>query len=393
MSEVIAPADAAELADVVRAHAARTAPVAVIGSGTRASWGRPVDAGQVLSTRAMAGITLYEPAEQVVAAAAGTPVAALDAELAAHNQRLAFEPPDLCGFFGTDGEPTVGGLAAGNLSGPRRIGAGAARDSLIGVEAVNGAGEPVKAGGRVMKNVTGYDLVKLLAGSFGTLAVLTGVTFKVAPRPETERTLVVRGQSLDAAIATMGAALASPHAVTGAAYDPGGSATATTALRLEGFEGSVNRRIAALKDDLDLTGEVDELDAERSADLWRSIRDVSALAGSSPVWRLSVKPTAAAEIATALGPIAPVRLLFDWGGGLIWAMVPDDIAHAGAPTVRAAVAAAGGHATLVRAPESVRRSADVFQPLPEPVMRLTRAVKRAFDPQGILNPGRMYRDM
>ncbi len=392
MRESLTPIDESEVADIVAVAAAQRSPLAVSGGGTRAGLGRPVQAAAALSTAEMRGVTLYEPSELVISARAGTPLAEIEALLAENGQRLTFEPPDHRALYGSSGEPTIGAVAAANLSGPRRIQAGAARDGLIGVSAVNGRGEVVKSGGRVMKNVTGYDLVKFLAGSYGTLAVLTEVTFKVLPAPETEATLVIEGLDDAGAIAALSAALGTPFSVTGAAHIPLNSRRlGRTCIRLEGFAASVVDRTDRLRWKPGPFNGAARLDAKQSARLWRSIRDADVLEAPAdvPVWRLSVKPGDAPALVETLHRAFACRALYDWGGGLVW-IAGGDGPDVGAAAIRAAVAAVGGHATLVRAPDDVRNAVDVFQPLPEPLMALTRKLKESFDPAGILNPGRIY---
>lgn len=392
MSEPLQPIDENEIADIVAVAVARRTPLAVMGGGTRAGLGRPVQAAAALSTAELRGVTLYEPAELVVSARAGTPLAEVTALLAENGQRLTFEPPDHRRLYGSTGTPTIGAVVAANLSGPRRIVAGAARDGLIGVRAVTGRGEVVKSGGRVMKNVTGYDLVKFLAGSYGTLAVLSEVTFKVLPAPETETTLVAEGLDDAAAVAALSAALGTPFSVTAAAHIPlSSSGPGRTCIRLEGFAASVADRARRLRALPGPFSRASVLDEAQSADLWLSIRDLEVLAApdAAPVWRLSVKPTAAPALVDKLHRAFACRALYDWGGGLVW-IAGGDGADAGAEAVRAAVAAVGGHATLVRAPDDVRNAVEVFQPLPDALMGLTRRLKESFDPAGILSPGRMY---
>ena len=389
MSPAVRPGDEAELAAIVAASNAAQTPLAVVGGGTRSGLGRPMQTAATLSTASLTGITLYEPAELVLSARAGTPLAEVEALLASNRQRLAFEPPDHRPLYGSSGEPTVGAVAAANLSGPRRIQAGAARDGLIGVRAVTGRGDIVKSGGRVMKNVTGYDLVKFLAGSYGTLAVLSEVTFKVVPMPETEATLVFAGLDDVRAVAALSAALGSPFSVTGAVHIPGDPAR--TCIRIEGFDASVADRARRLAAQLAASGAPEILDEAASAILWNTVRDLGALAAApdAPLWRVSVKPADGPKIAEATRRAFRARTLYDWGGGLVW-IAGGEGPDAGASVVRAAVAEVGGHATLVRAPEDVRLAVDVFQPQPAPLMELTRRLKASFDPAGILNPGRMY---
>ncbi len=392
MSEPLLPIDETEVADIVAVAAGRQTPLAAFGGGTRSGLGRPVQAAAALSTAEMRGITLYEPSELVISARAGTPLSEVEALLAENGQRLTFEPPDYRGLYGSTGEPTIGAVAAANLSGPRRISGGAARDGLIGVRAVTGRGDVVKSGGRVMKNVAGYDLVKFLAGSYGTLAVLSEVTFKVLPAPETESTLVIEGLDDAAAVAALSVALGSPFSVTGAAHMPFTSkAPGRTCIRLEGFAASVIDRAERLRTMPGPFSGATTLDEAQSVALWRAIRDLDALGApdKAPVWRLSLKPGDAPALVETLHRTFECRALYDWGGGLVW-IAGGDGPDVGAEAIRAAVAAVGGHATLVRAPDDVRNAVEVFQPLPAPLMDLTRKLKETFDPAGILNPGRIY---
>ncbi|WP_439572575.1 FAD-binding protein [Phreatobacter sp.] len=384
------PSTPAELANVIAEARRAGTPLAITGGGTRAGLGRPVQAAATVSTARLSGITLYEPAELVIAAKAGTPLVEVTDTLAARGQRLPFEPMDHRRLYGTTGEPTVGGVAAANVSGPARINLGAARDSMIGLKFVNGLAEDVTSGGRVMKNVTGLDLVKTLAGSHGTLAVFHEVCFKVLPVAEGERTLVVAGLSIPRAVEALSAALGSPFEPTGTAHVPAGDGEpARTLIRIEGFAASLAYRTERLAGLLAPFGMAEAMDGAASRVLWADIRDAAMFAGSDEaVWRISVPPSAAPDLAATLAPLAP-RLLLDWGGGLISAGVAA-AGDAGAGLVHEAAKAAGGHATLVRAPDAVRLAVDVFAPLPAPVMAMQGKLKASFDPGGILNPGRMY---
>lgn len=365
-----------ELAEMVKGAAG---PLRITGGGTR-DIGAPV-VGEALSTSALSGITLYEPGALTMVAQAGTPVAQIEAALDAENQRLAFEPMDHRILLGTSGAPTIGGILAGNVSGPRRIAVGACRDHALGVRFVDGAGTIIKNGGRVMKNVTGYDLVKLMAGSFGTLGVLSEVSLKVLPKPEHEATLVLHGLDVARAVAAMSDALGSPYEVTGAAYVPRDDAYVVM-LRLEGFERSVGYRLAALKDTLAAFGEISKIDGAESVAAWRTIRDVAGFAEiGGDVWRLSVKPSDAAGVVTRLGGDCAVML--DWGGGLIWALAP------AGTDLRARIGTWGGHATLIRASLETRAALQVFQPENPTVTALSQGLRAKFDPRGILNNGLM----
>ncbi len=404
---ILKPEDPARLAEMVAGALAEGTPLEIVGGGTKRGLGRPMQAATTLDLSGLAGITLYEPEELVMAAYAGTRLADVERELAGRGQMLAFEPPDYGPLYGgVAGAQTIGGVIATNLAGPRRLKAGAARDHFLGVAAVSGRGEAFKAGGRVVKNVTGYDLCKLLAGSHGTLAVMHTVTFKVLPVPEKTRTVLLFGADGTSAAAAMAAALGSAHEVSSAAHLPAAVAArsavdfvraagaAVTALRVEGPEPSVAVRCAALREMLGLRGPVEELHSARSARLWAEIRDAATLLPGSDfaLWRISVAPMDGPKVADAIARGLPVECFFDWGGGLVWLAAPagDD---AGAAMVRQAVDAVGGHATLVRAPEAVRAVLPPFHPQPAGLAALARRVKDGFDPRRILNPSRMAPDL
>ncbi|MDU9006109.1 FAD-binding protein [Sedimentitalea todarodis] len=364
----------AELAGMI---AAASRPLAIRGGGTRGV--RP--SGDVLSTAGLTGVDLYEPGALTLVVAAGTPVAEIDRLLATENQRLAFEPMDHRSLLGTAGEPTIGGVVAGNISGPRRIQAGACRDFLLGVRYVDGTGTVIKNGGRVMKNVTGYDLVKLMAGSWGTLGVLTQVSLKVLPRSQTQGTVTINGVGTAQAVRTMSAALGSPFEVSGAAFDPQAD---RVMIRVEGFSDSVAYRIGRLTDLLNGQGTVEIIeDADDSASLWKQIRDVAMFAHApGDVWRLSVKPSDAPEIAGRLNADA---LLLDWGGGLIWARMP------AGTDLRARAGEMDGHATLIRADDETRAALGMFHPQSPALEAISAGLRAKFDPRGIFNPGLMGR--
>lgn len=384
------PVTESDLCAIVAEARAKKTPLAIEGGGTRAGLGRPSQTAETVSMRGLDGIVFYEPAEMVICARAGTPLAAVETLLAGRNQILPFEPPDHRRLYGSTGEPTIGAIAACNLSGSRRIAVGAARDALIGVRFVNGAGEAIKSGGRVMKNVTGLDLVKLSAGAHGTLGALTEVTFKLLPKPETSATLVLHGLDDTRAVEALSQALGSPFEISGAAHLPAGigGAGALTLMRIENFENSVAYRIAELRK---LVGGDEVLDDTASSALWREVSECGFFAAPDQraIWRVSTAPSRAPDFVRLVQRAGAVAHFYDWGGGLVWLAV-DAAGDARADNIRAAVAVTGGHATLVRAPDEVRAHADVFQPLAEPLMKLTRGVKASVDPDGILNPGRMY---
>jgi glycolate oxidase FAD binding subunit len=407
MTDTLKPRDAGEVEAAVQWALAEGKALEVVGQGSKRALGRPAQTDLTLDLSALTGVTLYEPEELVLSAKAGTPIAEIEALVASRDQELAFEPMDYAVVLGTTpGRATIGGVLAANLAGPRRIKAGAARDHFLGCAAVSGRGEAFKSGGRVVKNVTGYDLCKLLAGSWGTLAAMTEVTIKVLPRPETEATVLVRGLAPARAVAAMAGAMGSSCDVSGAAHLPAAAAAhippvagaggAVTALRLEGFLPSVLHRQGALEELLKGFGELARLDAEASRTVWKAVRDVAPFSAGlapggavRPLWRISTAPGRGAEVAAKITHGVAAEFLYDWAGGLVWAaLAPAD--DAGAAVVRSAVAAAGGHATLVRAGAAVRAAIPVFPPQDDSLAALTKRVKASFDPKGVLNPGRMW---
>jgi glycolate oxidase FAD binding subunit len=405
MVQQIRPSTAEELREIVASAAADETPLELLGAGTKRGYGRPVEAQTQVALDALCGIGMYEPAELVMSAQVGTPLAEIEARLADNQQQLAFEPPDYGALLGAEpGRGTIGGVIACNLSGPRRIKVGAARDHFLGVRAVTGRGDSIKSGGRVVKNVTGYDLCKLFAGSFGTLVAMTEVTFKVLPAAEHEATLLLRARTRGAGFAALRRAMNSAGDVAGAACLPAAAAARSSvpaiaaggadlaALRLEGPAPSVHARVAGLKALLAGEGELDELTPAASAALWREIRDVTLLPAGGPLWRVSVPPAAGAPVLEMLERELRLAWLADWAGGLLWLAV-DDADDAGAAAIREAVLPAGGHATLVRASAGLRAALPVFQPQEPALARLSARVKDSFDPKRILNRGRMYTEV
>jgi glycolate oxidase FAD binding subunit len=405
MQEPFRPTDGDALLDIVRGAIGEQKPLEIVGHGSKRSIGRPLRGVAELDLGGLSGITLYEPEELVLSARAGTPISDIRTALDDAGQELAFEPMDYCGLLGGEpGSGTLGGVVATNLSGPRRIKVGAARDHTLGLKAVTGRGEKFNTGGRVVKNVTGYDLSKGLAGSWGTLAVLTDVTVKVMPKAQTEKTLIIRGLDNQRACAVLCAAMGSAADVSGAAHFPERPAArlrsqtlnivagAVTVLRLEGIAASVDYRVNLLADKLSKWGPADILDGAGSRELWIDIRDVRPFAQGDPrvVWRLSVAPMSGHQVVEALAHLPGIEAYFDWAGGLIWlALEPDN--DAGAAPIRAAVArAGGGHATVIRAAPSIRARIPVFEPQQPALAGLTARIKENFDPAGVLNPGRMY---
>jgi glycolate oxidase FAD binding subunit len=381
MASVVKPKTEAEL----QAAIASTPTVfRISGSGTKSGWGRSVVADQQLDLSGFEQINAYEPEELILDCGAGAKRADIEKLLRQRGQHFAFEPPDFSALFGSKHAGTLGGMLACNLAGPRRIKAGAARDHVLGITAVSGRGELFKAGARVVKNVTGYDVPKLMAHSFGTLAAITQVIFKVLPKPETEETIVVGRLDDGKAVAVMSKAMQSACEVSGAAHVPGQG----TYLRLEGIAASVVYRREAL---LKLLGhDAHVLPEPQSVQTWTAIRDVASILedGAAMIWRLSITPSDAPSLLAALRKQFEFRCYLDWAGGLVWLSVPSTVDP---DLIRSTMTS--GHATLLRAPETVRTRVDVFHPQPEALAALSLRVKRSFDPDQRLNPGRMYKDV
>ncbi|MCV9962966.1 FAD-binding protein [Pararhizobium sp. BT-229] len=399
MIPIFEPETEAEAAGIIATLVRNDLTLKIAGGGTRSGLGNPAAADRILTTRNLSGIVSYVPAEMTMTTKAGTLVAEIEAALVANRQMLAFEPLDYRGVMATAGEPTIGGIFATNASGPRRLTAGAARDHLLGVRFVNGAGEVIKSGGRVMKNVTGLDLVKLLCGSHGTLGLLTEVTFKVLPLPQASATIVVSGLDDAEAAAAMAKAMSLPVEVSGAAHLPesvkgrfvgGGLADGpATVLRLEGLSASVAVRQEKLVATFASAAPVTVLDHEATTTLWREIRDVKPYADGTqrPLWRVSVAPSVGHQLVAALRLEAGVDAFYDWQGGLVWLRMEADAE--GDLLRRYIRGLGGGHATLVRASDAVRATTPAFEPEAPAIAALSARLKEKFDPKRAFNPGKM----
>jgi len=401
--------DAKDVEEVVRAAIASEQPLEIIGHGTKRTIGHPMATNAVLDLSGLNAVSAYEPNELIITVQSGAPLADVQSLIDSKNQQFAFEPMDTSALLGVSGNGTIGGMIGAGLAGPRRIKAGGARDHLLGAHAVSGFGDSFKTGGRVVKNVTGYDLCKLLAGSWGTLAVMTEVTLKVMPKPESERTLMLSGLDDVTANRAMTAALGSPYDVSGAAHLPNSAfrpatgalagfaaqGRAVTLLRLEGIAASVADRAKSLATTLAPFGAVEMLQDSASAAAWSAIRDVEPFAASGalgawPVWRIVCPPAAGGALGQALARDGGGDVIYDWGGGLIWAALPPK-PDAQAALIRQRVEAVGGHAALIRASEQVRRDVDVFHPQGAGLAALSQRVRHSFDPRIVLNRGRMLR--
>ncbi|WP_024510529.1 FAD-binding protein [Bradyrhizobium sp. ARR65] len=402
--------DAKDVEDAVRAAIAGEQPLEIIGHGSKRLIGQAMATNAVLDLSPLNAVTSYEPNELIITIQAGAPLSDVMSLLDSKSQQFAFEPVNTAFLLGTPERGTIGGMIGAGLAGPRRIKAGGVRDHLLGAHAVSGFGDSFKTGGKVVKNVTGYDLCKLLAGSWGTLAVMTEVTLKVMPRPEAERTLVLRALDDLGANRAMTTALGSPFDVSAAAHLPasalrgeapglngvGSPKEAVTLLRLEGILVSASHRARSLADALKPFGTAQILEDEASAEVWNSIRDVRPFAANGPlgvwpVWRIVCPPASGGALGQALARETGGEVIYDWGGGLIWAALPPK-PDAQAAVVRRRAEAGGGHATLIRGSEQVRRAIDVFHPQPSGLASLSERIRNSFDPKRIFNRGRLTRE-
>jgi glycolate oxidase FAD binding subunit len=379
----------------------------IMGGGTKDGFGRPVVSDGQLSLGRLEGINFYDPGELVLEAEAGTPLAEIEALLAENGQQLAFEPPDFSLLYHAPvGRGTIGGAIACNLAGPRRPFAGAARDHVLGIRAVSGRGEVFASGGRVVKNVTGYDMSKLLTGSFGTLAVLSRVTLKVLPRADAIRTVLLFGLGPEEATAKMAEVTVGGWDISAAAHVPGtlagrsrvnyvAAARSVTAFRIEGSRAGAAVRTESLRQALGAAGETEELHTSNSVTFWKEIGGAALLPkGQGTLWRMSLPPAEGGAMAEKIHDAMGGESLIDWAGGLLWLFLAEEAGDEDTPALasrlRTMAEAHGGHATLVRAPFETRYQVPVFHPLAKPLAALTRRIKENFDPQGVLNPGRMF---
>ncbi|OWV87634.1 hypothetical protein ATY78_03805 [Rhizobium sp. R635] len=389
---ILSPASEDEACELVRARSASRSPVRIIGANTRSAID-PTD-GDLLATTELTGIVDYDPSEMVMTARAGTALADIEAAVSEKGQFLAFEPIDLGPVLGTAGRSTIGGVMATNSSGPARFVNGAARDHLLGLRFINGAGEIIRAGGRVMKNVTGLDLPKLLAGSRGELGLITEVTFKVLPRPQTSSTLVLSCDDDAHAAKAMAAALRLPLSVSGAAFVPDDLAgrvmignlpeEGAVLLRMEGLTASVKERAEKMRIAMAPFGPVAIADHEASITMWNTIRHAIPFSvdRKSFVWRISLPAMSAHRFVAAIRREVKANVFYDWQGSLVWMETSEGL---DAQLVRTEIAkAGGGHAVLVRARS--RLDSRSFDPPSLPLLALSQRIKAALDPQTIFNP-------
>ena len=405
MTSILYPSSHTEVREATEWAITTGTPMGIVGNGSKIALGRSTNLDVTLNLSRLTGIKNYEPSELILTANPGTTLKEVTAHLSDYGQELAFEPPDYGPFFGQKPDTaTLGGAIACNLSGPRRIRAGAARDHFLGMEAINGRAELFKAGGKVVKNVTGYDLCKLVAGSYGTLALLTEATVKVLPKAEKIRTVLVSALTHKTALSVFQKILSGPNEPSGLAHLPADIAKRSkvdlvsntglpvTAIRIEGPTPSVIQRTKDLMTTLAEYGDVEELHAHRSRMLWKEIGDLSPFVENqtSTIWRIIVPPSQAGLVIDNLSDMFEISWYFDWAGGLLWVESYDGYPYDVHTGIRDCVAKVSGQSTLIRGSSTLRASVEVFEPLPKPIFQLNYRVKQAFDPNAIFNPARVY---
>jgi glycolate oxidase FAD binding subunit len=381
MPDALCPTTTDELCDVISGAVRDGTKLRLRGGGSKDAIGAPTPRVPTLDMRGFSGVVAYDPPELVMTAKAGTALSEIEAVVAAEGQMLAFDPYDHGPMFGNaPGAATIGGIVVSGVAGPRRLSCGGARDHLLGFEGVSGNGEGFKAGSRVVKNVTGFDLSKLIAGSWGRLVAVTQVTLKVLPRAPIHATVLLNGLETEAAVAAMARAMGSPAGIAAAAHVPDWQGAPATLFRIDGIEESIAARTKSLAALFANAGRMQTLDDETSASLWNRIRTAAALPADRPLWRIVVAPRKAPAVIETLGD---KRWILDWAGGLIWAASTIE-----AGTIRAAAEAAGGHATLIRGDAVLRAGVPALHPPARGVAALESSIRRAFDPGQVFDCGR-----
>lgn len=385
--DTLRPASADQLRQIIAEALPHRQALEFRGGGSKSQMGWPERRTTVVELGALSGVIEYDPGELVLTVGAGTRLCELESLVAEHQQMLAFEPFDHGPLYDMPpGESTIGGVIAANVCGSRRLSVGSARDHVLGFEAVSGRAELFKAGGRVVKNVTGFDLPRLMTGSWGRLAGLTAVTLKVMPRPQTELTVLIEGPTEVEGSVLMSRAVGSGAEVSAAAHLPPSLALAQAgvALRLEGFAPAVAARQALVRELVGDAWPVRTLAGDESAHLWQRICTAACLPRLDTLWRVLVPPAIGYEFVKRLGT-GQHRYLYDWAGGLVW------VAAAAELDVRSAATQVSGEAVLVRADLGVRTRIAALHPEPVALTALRARIKAAFDPADILDPGRFTR--
>ena len=395
------PSSREEIAEIIRNCYKKNIPLEINGSKSKNKIGRNFQAEKTLDLTSYSGIIDYKPEELYIKVKAGTPINSIIEELDKHDQQLAFEPVDFGFLFnGKSNNGTIGGVISCNFAGPRRFKVGSARDHLLGFQGINGKGEIIKSGGTVVKNVTGYDLCKLISGSFGTLSVLTELSVKVLPKPQTSKTLIINNPHIKKAIEYLGTALSSPSDPSGGVFYPeqfDQSFTfndlthkgALTAIRIEGPSNSVDHRIKNLSAELGLLeNEYSILESVQTKIFWNKTKNLEIFSNSKKNLLRIVVPIS--ETLSVLQKMKPyeINYFLDWGGSLIWVEL-EKISLKILREIKDITQQHSGYFTIIKVEEDLKASADVFTI--DPIKyKISEKIKKSFDPKRIFNPGKMY---
>ncbi|MWV28629.1 glycolate oxidase subunit GlcE [Aurantiacibacter rhizosphaerae] len=378
---MLRPDNTHDLAEIIGTAVQENRTLEIRGGGGKTDFGAPRACDDVIDMRGFSGVSQYDPAELVLTAGAGTQLSEIESLVAGENQMLAFEPWDYGLLWNRGGVATIGGTIAAGIAGSRRVSMGSARDHLLGFEAVSGRGERFIAGGNVVKNVTGFDLSKLVTGSWGRLVALTQVTLKVVPRPRLVASFALDGLSPAAAQRAMNVAMGSQAEIAAAAYLPGDPSQ--TVFRLEGIDPSIAARRQLVAEMHAELGMLRPLSEDEGAQFWERVQQFVALGEDQPLWRIHLPPSQGAAMAEKLDPAGEAQWHLDWAGALLWIATSLD-----ADTIRDAAASAGGHATLVRADATMRSRVPALHPPASGVAKLESKVREAFDPMGVFASAR-----
>jgi len=400
-SSILKPNNENDLQEIIKYCYKKDLPIEIVGSGTKSEIGKKLQCAKILDMSNISGILEYKPEELYITVKAGTPIKIVNDELKKNNQYLAFEPINFSEIFKKDlNEGTIGGTLSCNFSGSRRFKVGSARDHILGFKGYNGKGEKIKSGGTVVKNVTGYDLSKLVTGSFGTLLALSEITLKVLPLQTDTKTIIISDLALEHSMGIMGSSLSSSHDPSGAVFYPGSLRNnftfndlthqgSITAIRIEGTKISTEQKANNFFKDLSLEEKKTTiLDKTQSEIFWEDTRALKVFSKSQKnILRVVIPPSETVNLITRLKTFHPSYFI-DWGGSLIWLEL-DYLSNQKVDQIRRRVLNAGGYLTVIKSPANIKSSYEIFTI--DPIkFKISQNLKKSFDPKRIFNPGKMY---
>ena len=399
--DILKPSNEDDLQQIIKHCYKKDLPIQIVGTGTKNEIGKKLQCAKILDMSNISGIIEYKPEELYITVKAGTPIKLVQDELRKNNQHLAFEPTNFSEIFKKDSnEGTVGGTLSCNFSGSRRFKVGSGRDHILGFKGYNGRGEKIKSGGTVVKNVTGYDLSKLVTGSFGTLLVLSEITLKVLPLQTDIKTIIISGLALEHALGTMASSIASSNDPSGVVFYPGSLRNnfvfndlthqgSITAIRIEGTKASTEQRIDNLFKNLNLEEtKTTILDSTQSEIFWEDTRALKVFSKNQKnILRAVVPPSETVNLINRLKIFHPSYFI-DWGGSLIWLEL-DYLSNQKIDQIRKRVLDTGGYLTVIKSPANIKSSSEIFTI--DPIkFKISQNLKKSFDPKRIFNPGKMY---